>query len=303
MIIPNDSYSDRSELIVSLVAHISRIPGMFKDVTDAVCGTSSCALTIKDLRVQTRQYRKDCKKWLLGHATVLQKSPELENPIYDKFCKVWGTYWASAIISNRLLLAVSDLEAPEVEKETQSFANRILALQRKAKSAGKYPQLSLFLAQRGIIAQATIESVRDWEERGRGHSYTHTLIEKHKFERWCHLFHRRTTWNFDRSVSVGTINACWGWDCTRSLTIELMDSYSFNHLILRSEWNLREKPCLALHQGLGCKNTSEMPVRHYSLCGFMSNQISCTLRMIAFVSSVLERLWNKLAGLGKNTWC
>jgi hypothetical protein len=193
MIIHDDSTSDRSELIVSLVVHISRITGLFRDVTDVVCAPSRRSLTIQALAVRVRKYREDCKKWLRDHEDILQQSPELGNPVSDNFCKVWGTYWACAIILNRLLLAVSDSEAPEVEQESQAFANNILALQHKANCVGQYPNLSLFLAQRGVIAQATIESYQDWEVRGIAHKCSPGVIEKQKFERWCHLFHRKTT--------------------------------------------------------------------------------------------------------------
>jgi hypothetical protein len=199
MIINSDSITERSEIVVSLMMLMSRLPGIFKDVTDFICNYSDPdQRKIAILAYQAHSLRQKFKKWRSQYDPVLSRLTDVGpgDSLYDKLSKITCFFFGCSIMCNRLIVALYPSVGSEIELESVEYATKILGFEKGARSLGVAPQVSLFLAQRVRVAQATLNTRMEWWETiktdGAPYENEVRMVERWKFERWCRLFGRQT---------------------------------------------------------------------------------------------------------------
>ena len=212
--------TDRSEIVVELLCLKANIPGFCVDITNIICGPDRDLGHINKIAIRLRHQRAGLLKWHCSYESILNWVPHIcpGSPQYDGHCKVFATYLSSIIISTRLLAAISPSERPELEEETQGYANQMEDLELEVKSASA--QTALFMAQTLGVAQAAKATAQDWRDTGAASPSSSTtlsispstlssttlnsegrdeqgdgsglgLIEVWKFERWNKIMGRK----------------------------------------------------------------------------------------------------------------
>jgi hypothetical protein len=216
----SSSIADRSEVVVELLCLKANIPGFFVDITNIICGPNRDLGHINKIAIRLRHQRVELLKWHCNYESILNWGPRIfpGSAQYDSHCKVFATYLSSIMISTRLLAAISPSERPELEEETQGYANQMQDLELEVKSESA--QTALFMAQTLGVAQATKATAPDWRDTEAVSPSSSTtlsispstlssttlnsdgkddekdpsglgVIEVWKFERWCKLFGRK----------------------------------------------------------------------------------------------------------------
>lgn len=206
VIVEDSVISDRSEVVISLLIHKSKVPGICYDATSAICSdTPPDPCAVDKLATRARQLRNDLIIWRRDHESLLGPIPKLcrGNVEDDKRCKVIGVFMACLILANRLLAAVTPTERLELEDETQSLVSEVFDLQKLV--AEVRPEAALFLAQTVLVAKATLATARLWRDgvvvdadvdadiKGldEPNLNRNRIIERWKFERYCELIGRK----------------------------------------------------------------------------------------------------------------
>jgi hypothetical protein len=180
-------------MVNSLLSILVFVPGLFRDITKAICHSPSpsvAALTALISRAQ--KIRTSLKAWYKHHISA---SPD-GTILPCGYNRIIVLFSISSIYSNRLntcICLAGTLKAEDLEEETQLFASNILALYKE--EAHKDIQSSLLLAQKVPIAESAIESGKEWKrgfERG-GEQGQLFVMPKKTFVRWCTLFGRSTS--------------------------------------------------------------------------------------------------------------
>jgi len=189
---------ERSTMLISLIHVKIVIPGLFCDITKAICSrTDPPVSTVTELISRAQNLRLALKNW---HSTYIGLDDTVDNPIAgiglsDGYCKLRVLCYLCTIYSNRLSTSIYFTGTPgieEMEQESQRLARNIVSFCRD--EAYSNLQSSLILAQKLPIAEATIETGEEWKQQSRqgsGQSQLFKMPEK-TFRRWCSLFGRKT---------------------------------------------------------------------------------------------------------------
>jgi hypothetical protein len=183
-------------MVNSLLIILISIPGLFKDVTDAICHTHEPPLTTAmGLMSRARNIRCSLQIWFLSH--IGPDNTPINGSIFcDGYYKILILFYIASIYSNRLNTCIffsGTTDVDEMEDESQRFANNIVSLFKEESYANL--QSSLLLAQKLPIAEATIQSGADWKKQLSISNSRCQLFKmsKQTFNQWCSLFGRKTT--------------------------------------------------------------------------------------------------------------
>ena len=192
------SFSSHSEIVILLWTIIGAIPGLFKDVTDAICNLKALTLhEIDHLTFRVRQLNSQLSQWHqkyeeLIHYTNLQEIPG--NMETDKRFEILAVYMTCSMKMKRLALALNPLAGSTIEDEAQSLADLIVGLEKRAYAEN--PRAAIFMVFKIAIVRATIATEGEWRMstfsgNGEEHRGPTGLIKKQVFERWCNLMGRK----------------------------------------------------------------------------------------------------------------
>lgn len=191
-----EAISDSSGIVVSLWTTICPIPGLFKDVQNAVCNPIDFDMrTIGDLYIRVRDIWSSLLQWRQQYDTVTSSYNRPQQAANGKQYETLGIYMANQILINRLSVSLKPHAGSELEAETHDLARQILQLERTASAVN--PRASLFMAFKVITAQAILETKDEWQ-RGIDYSmedrvHASPLISAQVFERWVRLKGRKVT--------------------------------------------------------------------------------------------------------------
>ena len=178
---------------------IGAVPGVFKEVTDAVCNSKPLGPHVIDpLTLRIHQLKKQLSQWHQEYEKLVRDTSSQdvqEETKTDKRFETLGLYMANLINLNRLSLALNPLLSSKLEDQAQHLAGLILELEKTANAAN--PKAALFMVSGMHIARATIATEGEWRDSTRmmqGEQDTNPtgLIQKQVFERWCDLIGRKT---------------------------------------------------------------------------------------------------------------
>ena len=200
VVVKQYSFCGRSEIVILLWLIIGAIPGIFKEVTDAICYSTilesheanRLTVRIRQLQKQLSQWHQEYEKLVLG--THSQEVPGDKET--DKRFEILGIYITSLIKLNRVILALNPLRDSRLEDETQHLACLMIRLETTANAAN--PRAAIFMAAKKRVAEATIATEEDWRnststENGKKCMGPNGLIKKQTFGRWSKLMGRKTS--------------------------------------------------------------------------------------------------------------
>jgi hypothetical protein len=194
MILPGKDYGFRSEPSILLWNLYIRMPGLFRQISQIVCHQETISQeAIEQALKAGHEFRHEvaaCRTQFELIPTFLAEArgSETIDQVLDSLWAMFGTSLALSIIGNRLHSAICHDEAGELEKETLMHAKQLRALCADASLSN--PWAGLFLEQKRVAsAESVLQTEEIWEQGIRG---SRGIIEKWRFEAWCHAMPRRT---------------------------------------------------------------------------------------------------------------
>jgi hypothetical protein len=195
---PDEVFSDRGELAISLWIHMASIPGLFRSVTTLVSSASSPTQSYIDtIRCQITQHRTSLVYWSQRFHIISSKYPYPAPPptsligfpskevtLCDLRPYLFATYLSCVILMNRLLTALLPASSPALEIESQSLAGEILEILRHV--SHNSPCGHLFMGQTVVTADATLRTAGDWNIAEK-----ESIIDHKAFKRWNSLLGRK----------------------------------------------------------------------------------------------------------------
>jgi Fungal specific transcription factor domain len=184
--------NDRSEIAINIYLLLSKLPRLFRDVTNVICNEKPVEREVLDvIASRAEKMRSDLVKWRIKYDSLMRLAIAREPAKirYDRQWALLGVYFSVFIISNRMLYAVAPTHVAELEEEAQLFAHQIL--RNQAIIEQDCPQTILYLAQKVGLSNGVINTEKDWKELG-DMKDKRPRITKAKFKEWCEMIGRKT---------------------------------------------------------------------------------------------------------------
>ncbi|KAL3420448.1 sarcosine oxidase [Phlyctema vagabunda] len=195
VIVDDEVISDRSEAVISLFMHKSKIAGICHDATAGLTSPTPPPMeAIIQLTDRAVRLRQDILQWRYDHAHLLGSLTDISlgSAEDDKRCKVIGVYFSCIIVTTRLVSSLLADQRVALENETQEYVEQVFELERRV--ARLRPEASLFIALTVAVAQATRATANLWrgeDKNGVMQVEQNPVIETWKFERYCALMGRK----------------------------------------------------------------------------------------------------------------
>lgn len=191
-----ETLSDSSGIVVSLWTTICPIPGLFKDVQNAVCNPIDFDMrTIGDLYARVRAIWSSLLQWRQQYDELTSSHNQPQQAVNGKQYETLGIYMANQILINRLSVSLKPHAGSDLEAETHDLARQLLQLERTASTVN--PRASLFMAFKVITAQAIRDTKDEWQRAidcsVEDHAAARPFISGQVFERWVRLKGRKIT--------------------------------------------------------------------------------------------------------------
>jgi len=172
------------------------MPGLFADVTDAVCH-SGCLdwYSIGSLYARVNQQRLNLLHWRCDFDALTEQvyMTKPSQGLLDQRSEVLGTYRGMMILVNRLLTFLCIDRAVALEDDTLVLATQLMDMDGASSLIS--PHTYLFTMQKLKIARVTLATTQKWQAAVRysdddGHG---GIISIATFEWWCELLGIKTT--------------------------------------------------------------------------------------------------------------
>jgi hypothetical protein len=198
-ILEYDTFSDCSEILISLWLHIVLIPRLFNEVQIVLQRRQSLEQNeLHRLNERIFHLRSKLKDWrtsydaLINHLNLNYPS-ETADFQFDRRFEALGTCISNIIILNRLATALNPAIRLQLEDETQALAAEILALEHMSNVVN--PRAHLFMAFKVILANSALETEAEWRDSlqlsHQEDSDSSRLVPWPVFKRWMRLKGRR----------------------------------------------------------------------------------------------------------------
>lgn len=162
------TFSDCSEIVISLWVRNVGLPRLFNDVQHAIRYSHHLrGSELNSLISRVATLRGEVKSWrgsydVLVMASSLRSAAEQANMFFDRRFEAFGVCLASTAILTRLAAALQPEMIPQLEVEAQMLALEISALEETAKTEN--PRAHLFMAFKMIVANSIFETEREWRD-------------------------------------------------------------------------------------------------------------------------------------------
>ncbi|XXH04128.1 hypothetical protein Hte_010540 [Hypoxylon texense] len=182
-VVPNDSFSSRSQLSVSLSCIMVKGPRLARDVRKVV-GESGVDTPpdLAPLRRRLKEFRNELLRWHAEYDLITLTAPSHEDtlgPSEDVRSELLATYYGLAAVSSRLMSAVSADLAEVLEDEAVAHATHMIRLERDLLPTNQ--SASFYISQKLVVAKATLATTAIWRESSKQCT---NIIEKHTFRAW-----------------------------------------------------------------------------------------------------------------------
>lgn len=180
-------------MVVSILLILITIPRLFREITEVINSPVKPQFaTVTALISRTRHLRRSLEDW---YSSNVGPDQEPKKRLCNGFPKILVLFYVCSIYANRLNTCLYWTGTPyiaDAEEETQRYANILLDLERQ--EAYTNLQGALLLAQKVPMAKATITTGQEWKTMlSRTPSVPLFRMPQATFNRWCHLFGRKTT--------------------------------------------------------------------------------------------------------------
>jgi len=183
-------------MVNALLVILVSIPRLFRDFTNAICHRLNASLqSMLDLMSRAQKLRKTLQEWYTNYIEA-GASSNSNSILCNGYFKIKVLFYICSIYSNRFNTCIYWTGTPgivDLEGETQSFAERIMALH--SSDVHLDLQSALLVAQKIPIAEAIVASREDWKQEmdlGKNEGKLFRMPER-AFTRWCNLFGRKTS--------------------------------------------------------------------------------------------------------------
>ncbi len=195
-VVVEGSFHDRSSIAIALRIYMCAMPGLFADVTDAVCrGRCLDWYSIGLIKARVNQQRLKLLRWRCDFDALTEQAYMTETPqdLLDQRSEVLGTYLGIMILVNRLLTFLCTDGAAELEDDTVVLATQLMDMDGASSLIS--PHTYLFTMQKLKIARAALASTQEWQAAIRySNEYGQKgIISAARFEWWCELLGIKTT--------------------------------------------------------------------------------------------------------------
>lgn len=179
----DNSFSDRSELVISLWIRICPLPRYLQRVTDIVCNSSNISdLAISQLKLDLIRLHRSIWQW---HQEYISQGRDVyfhvsrSSTDADKQFEALGFCFACLMITNRLIFSLNPLAGASYEDEAQKLAADLVTIEQNALSING--RAEVFMALKMHVARATRVTAETWRE------CKTSTIPKAVFTEWCQL--------------------------------------------------------------------------------------------------------------------
>ncbi|KAH8896580.1 hypothetical protein GQ53DRAFT_838146 [Thozetella sp. PMI_491] len=190
VIAPQEAFTDRSALGITLMTLMAKVPTLAKRVGHAVVIQNSLqrqyfdtiAAEIRSLRSAIIAWRRDFNLALIANASRPSQARGIQ-PSFSKKHEMSGIALVIHMIASRMLVCISTAGRELLEEEVQSLAVELKTLQA---SVAHNCRANFFLGQKSIIADAAIATHEDFVAL----STSETVVESWKLARFWQLMGR-----------------------------------------------------------------------------------------------------------------
>ncbi|KAH8812369.1 hypothetical protein F5884DRAFT_785194 [Xylogone sp. PMI_703] len=189
--IPADKLtSDRGSAVISLRKLAVHLPGLFKNATTMMCHPDDFSgkevqrliARVRNLRQEFLQYHAELEDQIRDSRDFSQTPPNS-----DLMYEMLGTSLVSLAMANRLLSALGDFQAEQLEHDALLYSAEVVRLEEDMISTGGWA--SFYLTQKVSIAASIRKTAAIWKiAPGK-------MIEKWRFDRWCSAMQRQICCN------------------------------------------------------------------------------------------------------------
>ncbi|KAH8657980.1 hypothetical protein BX600DRAFT_62056 [Xylariales sp. PMI_506] len=182
----SDIISEHSSMTVSLRKLMSRLPGLFERATSIIChGRELPVDMIQKLMAEIRFFRREM---LAFHALLIDVFPKSRTALrhwadFNLASELFGTCLMALATANRLLGALGDLHAAQLEADALMYAAEVGKLEDRLLSANLW--VSFYLYQKADIASSIFVTTAIW------HAIPGQIIDKWRFDKWCAALQRQ----------------------------------------------------------------------------------------------------------------
>jgi len=185
------TFSDCSEIVVSLWTRITELPRLFAEIEEVVYNAETApASRITHLTTRIIQFRQNLLEWresyrVLTANTRAKSASGKMTAHFDRRFETLGVYIANMIILNRLMASLNRRAGPLIEDETQQLARELMDLGARAREMN--PRAFLFVAFKQAIASAALQTESSWRSgyELREDSWPSSCIPWPLYEQWC----------------------------------------------------------------------------------------------------------------------
>lgn len=194
-VVVEGSFHDRSSIAIALRIFLSAVPGLFADVTDAICyGGYLDRYSIGLLYTRVNRLRLNLLDWRSDFDALSEQAYRTEPPqdLLDQRSEVLGTYLGIMILVNRLLTFLCIDRVAELEDATLVLATQLMEMD--GASSLMSPHTYLFTMQKLKIAQVVFATTQEWQAavRHSNEDGQERIISAARFEWWCELLGIKT---------------------------------------------------------------------------------------------------------------
>ncbi|KAL6722051.1 hypothetical protein ACLMJK_001156 [Lecanora helva] len=191
-------FTDASSVTIALWMSVCQVPRLLAKVEAMICQPGDIdSLEQEQLTLRLLRVRDWISDWRRRYEILISKdnARSSSKAKTDKRYEALGVALGIRIVLNRLILAINMHRAADLENESQSLAHQVICLEQQARATN--PRAGLFMAFKMIIARATIETKRDWEQSACP-SATNNIpsrISKEAFTYWCRLKQKQASYH------------------------------------------------------------------------------------------------------------
>jgi hypothetical protein len=185
--INKDTFSPRSSIGIFLGSQMTKMPGLFRDVTHAVCQQDTLSPVAQEALIcrglELKKYLKECRARFDELVATEGKKATDQGARFE----ILGLSLTVSVIVNRLLGAVWPSSRDALEDESLEMADELMNLDDRVGSGNA--KVAFYLAQKSRIMDSTVRTTGIW--RDRDDSERGKIIQKWKFDAWCAAIPRK----------------------------------------------------------------------------------------------------------------
>jgi hypothetical protein len=182
---PEATFAPRSHLGIFLGSRMTRMPGLFRDITHAVCRRETISpAALEGLVNRGLELRSDLVECRSMYDDLVKTAGRKKDQ--GARHEIFGLSLTVSVIINRLLGAIWPSQRNTLEDECLDLAQKLKALDEVGADS---PKVAFYLTQKNRMMDAMVRTTGLWRDRDGEEG---EVIQKWKFDAWCSAIPRKT---------------------------------------------------------------------------------------------------------------